>query len=145
MSEYHYSYEHQVIIERIRPDVVEDFLDYQRYHEWQHNLDHVELLEGSWKEEGHLVALVFNTADGNLMRMNERLLEVNLPHKVIVEYQVGTTRNVQHNYFESFGAKTMWTVHTEFYFEQQPPADEDAFKRTTKQGLLAFKRYVETR
>lgn len=144
MSETRYSYEHKVVIERPRNEVLEDFLDEQSYVEWQPNLKRVVKESGSGLKEGRRLTLVFEGSEGD-MTMEETILELSLPHKVIVEYRMGTTRNLQYNYFESFGAKTMWSVTTEFHFATEPEASEKVFRQATKRGLMRFKRYVETR
>lgn len=144
MSEFKYTYEHKIVINAPRSEVLEDFLDYENYYEWQPTLKEVILERGEFKQEGHQVALMFE-GQGGLMRMNETILTMTLPHKIIIEYTMGPTRNIQYNHFDHFGAKTVWTVQTEFYFESEPPATEAIFKRTTKQGLLAFQKYVESK
>jgi uncharacterized protein YndB with AHSA1/START domain len=144
MSETRYSYEHRIVIERPRNDVIEDFLDVDSYREWQPNLVAVEEQDPDPDNGAPRRILVF-AGTGGTMRMEERVLEMSLPHKIIVEYRMGTTRNVQYNYFESFGAKTMWTVTTEFQFDTAPEADQETFQRSTKRGLELFKRYVESR
>ena len=144
MSQYKYAYEHKLVIDAPRNQVLDDFLDYQSYPEWQGNLSEVVLEHGPSHGEGRVVTLVFLSQENIPMRMVERILTMTLPHKIIMEYAMGSTRNIQINTFDHFGAKTVWTVQTEFYFEAQPPAKESVFKRTTKQGLEAFKRYVES-
>ena len=140
-----YRYEHKIVIEMTRPEVLEDYLDYDSYNEWQPTLKRIELKSGSYLQEGHLIHLVYSDQNDNELVMAETIVEYTPPHKIINRYQVGTTVNLQYNYFESFGAKTMWTCVTEFYFEGDPPASLEVFQRSTKRSLLAFKKYAESR
>jgi len=144
MSKVIYKYENKVVIKRNRSEVLDLFLDYERFHEWQPTLTKVVLKEGKFKEAGHLVFLFYEGEDGTITVMNESIENISLPHKVINTYQVGTVFNRQYNYFESYGADTMWVVETEFHFEEEPPANEMAFQRTTRKALTRFKRFVES-
>ena len=145
IMEPNYKYENKMVIDKRINEVALALIDYENYHKWQSTLKRVELLKGSFLEEDHLVHLVFEAGQNNEMVMSETLLELQLPHKVINRYQVGSTVNIQKNYFEALDNKTSWTCVTEFYFEANPPAGLDIFKKSTEQSLLLFKQYVESK
>lgn len=140
-----YRYEHKVVIDVIRQEIWNEFIQYENYKNWQPSLDKVELKEGSFDEENHLVHLIYKDKDGNEVIMKETILDYSPPHKLVHQYQMGSTINIQYNYFESFGAKTMWTCVTEFYFEGDPPASFETFKQATHSSLLVFKEYLESK
>lgn len=143
MSAYHFSYTTKTVIERHRPEVLDIFMDHDLYQDWQSNLDRIELIEGSFNTVGYVCHLYYKGANDTVMVMEERLLELTLPHKIVLQYQLGPTRNVQTYYFESYGLHTLLHVQTDFYFEQEPPAPQEAFERSTKQSMKRFKEYIE--
>ncbi|MEC9485375.1 MAG: hypothetical protein UMR38_05825 [Candidatus Izemoplasma sp.] len=99
--------------------------------------------EGAYRKAGHLVQLTYLAEDESTFTMNETILEMHLPHKIITQYQMGTVVNTQTNYFEHYGADTLWIVETIFDFKEEPEYNEMAFQRKTRKGMTQFKRYVE--
>jgi hypothetical protein len=143
MSKVHYTYTTKTVIERHRPEVLDVFMDHEQYKEWQGNLDKIELIEGSFNNEGYVAHLYYKSTNDSVMVMEERLIELTLPHKIVLQYQIGPTRNVQTYYFESYGLHTLIHCQTDFYFEQEPPAPQSAFERSTKQSMTLLKEYIE--
>lgn len=138
-----YTYETKKVIKRNRSEVIDAFLDYDNMQEWQPALCNVSLKKGSYREKGHVVQLSYITEKGTTYVMNETILELHLPHKIVIQYQMGSTLNTQTNHFESYGADTLWIVETIFDFQETPEHNEMAFQRRTRKGMTQFKRYVE--
>ncbi len=138
-----YTYENKKVIKRNRSEVIDAFLDYDNMHEWQPSLCRVELKKGAYRKEGHLVQLTYLTEGESTYTMNETIVDMKLPHKIVVQYQMGSVINTQTNYFEHYGADTLWIVETIFDFKEEPEHNEMTFQRRTRKGMTQFKRYVE--
>lgn len=141
MSE-QYNYSTKIKINRPQNLIYEAFLDYETYKDWQPNLKEVRLIKGAYREENHVVELVYDK-DGEEFILTETIVHLSL-NKLIVKYGTENTRNRQIHFFDGFGNHTIWTIDTEFTFNEQPPESEERFKKTTLHSMKRFKQYVES-
>lgn len=108
-------YSHQIQINLARPRVVELITDPENFREWQGGLVKYRTLSGQPGEKGYEAELTFEQR-GRPIEMRQRVVESNLPSRILYNFETQGVLNIQENLFEENEHGTLWTSINEFRF-----------------------------
>ena len=138
-----------VIIRKPKDQVASLFHDKRKYHNWMEGLENYEVLEGRFGEEGTISKLDFKLK-GRDIKMQERVIENNLPDNYTVEYKSAGVLNIVKNVFEETEYnETKYSSINELRFSGIMKLFgflmPGSFKKTSQKYLEDFKSMVESK
>ena len=129
--------------------VVSLFNSAENLYEWQEGLKSLEHLGGKPGEPGAQTRMHFKLGKREIVLV-ETIVENNLPHSFIANYDAGTVKSTSSVRFEKISENlTRYTTDEEFHFKGFMKLMgwlmPGAFKKQTLKNLTAFKNFAESK
>ena len=105
----------EMVVDRPRNSVVALFDNPDNMKLWQPDLQSFEALSGTPGQQGATSKLVYKMGS-RIIEMVETITERNLPDTFAGTYEAKGVNNTVRNSFRDEGAKTHWTLETDFQF-----------------------------
>jgi hypothetical protein len=135
-------YQVKTIFKQPIDQVIHGFIDVAMMKRWQPHLVDIEAVKGVWPESGFEGYLIYDVT-GVKSKMSVKVLENDLPDKLVFVYEVPGVYNRCDYHFKDLGQQTDYQMDVIFTFEDGIERPEALFKGETTRIMNVFKSFIE--
>lgn len=122
--------------------VIHGFIDIAMMKLWQPHLIDIEAVKGVWPKAGFDGFLIYDVT-GVKSKMSVKVLENELPDKLVFVYEVPGVYNRCDYHFKDLGRQSDYQMDVIFTFEDGIERPEALFKGETTRIMTVFKTFIE--